>query len=79
MSLKNKLKERKDNNEALFVSLRSPHKRLSTSGIRRRLHDLAGESGVENIIPHRFRHTMATTAINRGMPIESIQSILGHS
>lgn len=79
VSLQNYIKERKDNNEALFVSLRSPYKRLSTSGIRRRLHELTGESGVENIIPHRFRHTMATTAINRGMPIESIQSILGHS
>lgn len=79
VSLQNYIKEREDSNEALFVSLRSPHKRLSTSGIRRRLHELTEKSGVENIIPHRFRHTMATTAINRGMPIESIQSILGHS
>jgi len=79
VSLQNYIKEREDSNEALFVSLRSPHKGLSTSGIRRRLHELTEKSGVENIIPHRFRHIMATTAINRGMPIESIQSILGHS
>ena len=79
VSIKNYINERKDNNEALFVSLRFPYNRLSTSGVRKRLHQLTQNSGVEDIIPHRFRYTMATTAINRGMPIESIQNILGHS
>ena len=68
-----------DDNPALFVSERKPHKRLTTSAVRRALHNLEPEAGVDNIIPHRFRHTTATNAINSGMPVESVQAILGHS
>lgn len=79
VSIKMYLESRNDTNEALFVSNRAPHNRLSTSAIRKILHSLQEKSGIDNIIPHKFRHTMATHAINSGMPIESIQSLLGHS
>lgn len=79
VSLKRYFDSRTDDDPAAFVSDRNPHKRLSTSGVRKTLHSVSEKSGVENIIPHRFRHTMATKGINSGMPIESVQSILGHS
>lgn len=79
VSLKKYLDGRTDEDPALFVSLRAPHKRLDTAGIRRMLHRLKPELPAGNVIPHRFRHTMATTAITNGMPIESVQAILGHS
>lgn len=79
VSIRRYLATRSDNNKALFVTSREPHKRLSPAAVRRSLKKLSEVSGVPNIIPHRFRHTMATKAINSGMPIESVQSILGHS
>ena len=79
VSIRKYLATRSDENPALFVSSRKPHGRITTSAIRKCLHDLTPDSGVEDIIPHRFRHTMATTAITRGMPVESVQAILGHS
>ena len=79
VSLKTYLNERTDENPALFVALRAPHERIKPSGIRMMLHKLEKTSLINDIIPHKFRHTMATTAITNGMPIESIQAILGHS
>jgi len=79
VSLRKYIASRTDECEALFVSKRAPHKRISTSAVRKCLHGLSAGSGVDGIIPHRFRHTMATSAINRGMPIESVQMLLGHS
>lgn len=79
VSIKAYLATRQDDSEALFVSSKAPHKRMTTDGIRKSLHKLSDETGVDDIIPHRFRHTMATRAIDRGMPIESVQSILGHT
>lgn len=70
---------RDDANDAAFIGEREPHARLSTSGVRTILNSISERSGVDNIIPHRFRHTMATRGINLGMPIESVQMILGHS
>ena len=79
VSLKAYLQTRDDDSPALFVGSRKPHGRLSTDAIRRTLHKLSPAAGVEDVIPHRFRHTTATAAIERGMPIESVQVILGHS
>ena len=78
VSLKAYLATRKDKSEALFVSSKAPHKRLSAGAIRRVMHKLSAVTGIEDIIPHRFRHTTATRAIDRGMPIESVQVMLGH-
>lgn len=77
-SLKAYLETRKDGEQPLFVSKRCPHDRLSTGAIRKILHSLQNESGVDDIIPHKLRHTMATEALNSGMPITSIQALLGH-
>lgn len=77
-SLGEYLKTRDDDNPALFVSDQKPHARLKISGFEIRLRKLGREIGVDNVHPHRFRHTAATMALNRGMPIEQVQQMLGH-
>lgn len=73
------LASRTDNNPALFVSLDGRHKRLEISGVEIRLRQLGRKLSLERIHPHKFRRTMATRAIDKGMPIEQVQKILGHS
>lgn len=73
------LKTRTDDNPALFVTLDAPHDRLKISGVEIRLRTLGRRVGVNRIHPHKFRRTMATRAIDKGMPIEQVQKILGHS
>lgn len=73
------INERKDDNPALFVTLDSPHDRLKISGVEIRLRHLGKELSLNRIHPHKFRRTMATRAIDKGMPIEQVQKILGHS
>ena len=71
--------KRKDNDEALFVTLDAPHDRLKISGVEIRLRQLGRQLKLDRIHPHKFRRTMATRAIDKGMPIEQVQKILGHS
>lgn len=77
--LQNYLNSRKDENPALFVTLDAPHERLQISGVEIRVRKLGRRLGLERIHPHKFRRTMATRAIDKGMPIEQVQKILGHS
>ena len=77
--LKEYIDERTDTNEALFVTLDAPHNRLKISGVEIRLRKLGKSLGLERIHPHKFRRSMATRAIDKGMPIEQVQKILGHS
>lgn len=70
---------RSDDDPAAFVNARHPYGRMTHSGIQKRLKTLAKEAGVENVHPHRFRHTAATTALQRGMALETVQELLGHS
>lgn len=77
--LKRYMEERQDNNEALFVTLDYPYNRLKISGVEIRLRALGRKLNLERIHPHKFRRTMATRAIDKGMPIEQVQKILGHS
>ena len=79
LHLQNYLKCRTDDNPALFVTLNDPHKRLKISGVEIRLRQLGRELKLERIHPHKFRRTMATRAIDKGMPIEQVQKLLGHS
>ena len=72
------LNSRTDNDPALFVSLKAPHKRLSIGGIETRLRELGKHLGVPKVHPHKFRRTLATMAIDKGMPIEQLQQLLGH-
>ena len=72
------LAERTDNNPALFVSLQRPHNRWQIRGIENRLHDLGEKLSLCRIHPHKFRRTLATMAIDKGMPIEQVQQLLGH-
>ncbi len=74
------LKNREDSNEALFVSEKSPHQRLTTAGIRNIINTIAENTKISNfnLYPHKFRRTMATNMINRGAPVEYVQKILGH-
>lgn len=73
------LAERTDDNPALFVSLDAPFTRLQISGVEIRLRELGRKLSLNRIHPHKFRRTMATRAIDKGMPIEQVQKILGHS
>lgn len=79
LHLQDYLKERKDNNPALFVTLDAPYKRLKISGVEIRNRNLGRSINAGKIHPHKFRRTMATRAIDKGMPIEQVQKILGHS
>lgn len=73
------IEERKDDNPALFVTLDAPHDRLKISGVEIRMRRLGRSQNLNKIHPHKFRRTMATRAIDKGMPIEQVQKILGHS
>lgn len=77
--LHNYLNTRKDENPALFVSLFKPYKRLEVAGVEVRLRKLGEQLNIENLHPHKFRRTLATKAIDKGMPIEQLQTLLGHS
>lgn len=79
LHLQNYLSSRKDDNPALFVTLDVPYSRLKISGVEIRIRELGRKVGLEKIHPHKFRRTMATRAIDKGMPIEQVQKILGHS
>lgn len=72
------LAERTDSNLALFVSLNAPYQRLQISGVETRLRELGRQLQINNVHPHKFRRTMATKAIDKGMPIEQVQKLLGH-
>ena len=77
--LRNYINSRNDDNAALFVSLDAPHDRLNISGVEIRLRQLGRKLGINKVHPHKFRRTVATKAIDKGMPIEQVQSLLGHS
>lgn len=78
VSLNNYLNERTDNNEALFVRSRRPYSRIGTSAIEDIVKKVGNLASVNHVHPHRFRRTAATLALNRGMPIEQVQKMLGH-
>lgn len=79
LHLRKYLNERSDTNPALFVTLDYPYSRLKISGVEIRIRDLGNSLDLDKIHPHKFRRTMATRAIDKGMPIEQVQKILGHS
>lgn len=72
------LKMRNDPNSALFVSTKSPHHRLKAGGVEIMLKKMGDKTNVTHCYPHKFRRTMATTAIDKGMPVEQVQKLLGH-
>lgn len=78
LHLQNYLQSRTDDNPALFVSLQAPHNRMKIGGIEVRLRKLGNRLGLTKVHPHKFRRTLATMAIDKGMPIEQLQKLLGH-
>ena len=76
--LQNYLAERTDTNNALFVSLKAPHERLQIGGVEYRLRELGKRLSLPRVHPHKFRRTLATMAIDKGMPVEQLQRLLGH-
>lgn len=78
LHLQDYLNDRTDTDDALFVSLASPHSRLTISGVETRIKELGKRLDMPKVHPHKFRRTMATIAIDKGMPIEQVQKILGH-
>ena len=79
LHLEKYLSMRNDNNPALFVSLLAPYDRLEISGVEIRLRKLGSDLEIQRVHPHKFRRTMATKAIDKGMPIEQVQRLLGHA
>lgn len=79
LHLQNYINSRSDSNPALFTTLDAPFDRLKISGVEIRIRELGRNLNLEKIHPHKFRRTMATRAIDKGMPIEQVQKILGHS
>lgn len=69
---------RNDSNPALFVAFKKPYERLGINGVEMRLKMLGDKSNISNVHPHKFRRTLATNAIDKGMPIEQVQKLLGH-
>ncbi len=78
LHLQEYLKGRVDDNPALFVTLRAPYKRIQIGGIENRLRELGKGLKISRVHPHKFRRTLATMAIDKGMPIEQLQRLLGH-
>lgn len=76
--LRNYLDSRDDGNSALFVSLAKPHERLMIGGVETRLKEIGARADLQKVHPHKFRRTLATRAIDKGMPIEQVQRLLGH-
>ncbi len=76
--LQNYLAQRTDSNNALFVSLKAPHERLQIGGVESRLRELGRRLSLPRVHPHKFRRTLATMAIDKGMPVEQLQRLLGH-
>lgn len=78
LHLQEYLDSRTDTNPALFVTLRAPHERLQIGGIEHRLREMGKRLNIQKVHPHKFRRTLATMAIDKGMPIEQLQRLLGH-
>ena len=78
LHLQEYLDSRTDDNPALFVTLRAPHERIQIGGIEHRLREMGKRLGIPKMHPHKFRRTLATMAIDKGMPIEQLQRLLGH-
>ena len=76
--LHNYLESRDDDNPALFVTLNCPHNRINICGVEKRLRELGRRLHIDKVHPHKFRRTLATRAIDKGMPIEQVQQLLGH-
>lgn len=76
--LQNYLAQRTDSNNALFVSLKAPYERLQIGGVETRLRELGKRLSLPRVHPHKFRRTLATMAIDKGMPVEQLQRLLGH-
>lgn len=78
LHLQEYLESRTDDNSALFVTLRAPHERVQIGGIEHRLREIGNKLNISKVHPHKFRRTLATMAIDKGMPIEQLQRLLGH-
>lgn len=78
LHLQEYLGSRTDDNPALFVTLRAPHERIQIGGIEHRLREMGKRLNIPKVHPHKFRRTLATMAIDKGMPIEQLQRLLGH-
>lgn len=79
MYLREYIKSRTDNNPALFVGVKKPYSRLTKNGVEYIVRELGKKAGVKNSYPHRFRRTIITNALNRGMPLQEVMVFAGHS
>ncbi len=78
LHIKNYIQNRKGNSEALFTSLKAPYERMTPRGLASELKRLGNKTNISKVHPHRFRRTMATNALNRGMPLQELKVLMGH-
>lgn len=78
LHLKAYLDSRTDDNEALFVSVKAPHGRLKVGGVEKMIRKIGKKAGIKKAHPHKFRRTMATNMLKKGMPLEEVKELLGH-
>lgn len=77
--LKEYINSRCDNEEALFVSKIKPYNKITISAVESIIRNMGKNLNIKKVHPHKFRRTMATQAIDKGMPIEQVQKLLGHT
>ena len=78
-TLRQYLQSRTDNNQALFVGIKSPYRRIGKEGMKQAVKRLGKKAGVDNVHPHRFRRTLATDLVKKNVPIQDVAAILGHA
>ena len=78
LHLQQYIDSRTDDNPALFVTLRAPYERITICGVESRFREIGKRLDIHKVHPHKFRRTLATVAIDKGMPIEQLQQLLGH-
>lgn len=82
LSIRKYLDTRNDKNKYLFCTSQYADrgKHICVATVRKKLHCAANDAHViKPCTPHVIRHTTATVALSRGMPLQSIQIMLGHN